>query len=91
MRRSTPVAIEMQYEQMRLEFLDLQGKGRYSQEQKEYAFRLIEEYGVRATAKILGVPRQTLQRWCRRCGVNVKRCPDWVYEWADNRALSRGW
>ena len=51
------------------------GNGRRYTEQQEYAFELIREYGVGATARILHIPRRTLQRWCRKYEVNVKRCP----------------
>ncbi len=59
--------------------------GRYTQRQKDYAFELIREYGIRATARILKIPRRTLQRWCRKHYVWVKRCPSWVYGWAERR------
>ena len=59
--------------------------GHYTQSQKDYAFELIDEYGIRATAKILQIPRRTLQRWCRKNGVWVKRCPYWVYGWVERR------
>ena len=66
------------------------GEGeRYTQRQKDYAFELIDEYGIRATAKILQIPRRTLQRWCRKNGVYVRRCPAWVYEWAKRRRKKR--
>ena len=54
----------------------------YTQEQKDFAIRLAQEKGVRATAKILGLHRRTIQRWLRSQGIWVKRCPDWVYDWA---------
>jgi DNA invertase Pin-like site-specific DNA recombinase len=57
-------------------------KHRYTQKQKDFAIRLAQEKGVRATAKILGLHRKTIQRWLRAEGIWVKRCPDWVYEWA---------
>jgi len=38
--------------------------------------------GVRATSRLLHVPRRTIQRWLRAEGITVKRCPDWVYGWA---------
>ena len=63
--------------------------GRYTEQQKRYAFGLIREYGVRATAKILHLPRRTLQRWCRQYKIYVKRCPDWVYGWAERRRKRR--
>jgi len=28
------------------------------------------------------MPRRTIQRWLRAERLTVKRCPDWVYEWA---------
>ena len=63
--------------------------GRYTQRQKNYAFELIDEHGIRATAKILQIPRRTLQRWCRDYGILVKRCPYWVYGWAERRRKRR--
>jgi len=59
----------------------------YTQQQKEFAFDLIEEKGIRATALILSMHRRTLQRWCREQGVDVKPCPDWVYDWASRGRL----
>ena len=38
--------------------------------------------GVRYTARTLGLQRKTIQRWLRAEGIQVKRCPDWVYDWA---------
>jgi len=77
--------IQEGYEDKQSEFLSLGNGGQYSQRQKEYAFELIAEYGIRATARILKMPRKTLQRWCRRQGKYIKRCPDWVYGWAERR------
>jgi transcriptional regulator with PAS, ATPase and Fis domain len=62
---------------------------RYSQEQKRIALNAIDQHGVRAVAQILGVPRRTLQRWCRKQGKQVKRCPDWVRPWAAKRRERR--
>lgn len=62
--------------------------GHYTKRQKDYALELIDEYGIRATARIL-VPRRTLQRWCRGYGVYVRRCPNWVYGWAERRRKRR--
>lgn len=59
--------------------------GWYTTQQKKYAFELIRKSGIRATAKILHLQRRTLQRWCRRHCIDVKRCPDWVYVWAGRR------
>ena len=59
--------------------------GRYTQRQKEYAFELIAEYGIRATARILKIPRRTLQRWRRENNIWVRRCPSWIYGWVERR------
>lgn len=76
-------------EEKRAEFESLGQGSHYTDEQKTYAFKLIEESGVRATAKTLKIPRRTLQRWCRKYHVFVKRCPYWVYEWAERRRRRR--
>jgi hypothetical protein len=70
-------------------FRSLGSTQRYSEAQKKYAFELIDERGIRATARILQIPRRTLQRWCRTSGVYVKRCPYWVYGWAERRRKKR--
>ena len=77
------------YDEMRWEFEAMRASGPYSQRQKDYGFRLIDEYGVRATARILRIPRRTLQRWCRQQGKCVQRCPEWVYDWAAKRRKRR--
>jgi len=56
--------------------------GQYSSKQKEYAIEKAVTIGVRATSRLLHVPRRTVQRWLRSEGLTVKRCPDWVYDWA---------
>jgi len=56
--------------------------GHYTQEQKEYTIEKATTIGVRATSRLLHVPRRTIQRWLRAKGIKVKRCPDWVYDWA---------
>ena len=78
---------EEAYERMRLDF-DAMGS-RYCQPQRNYAFSLIDQYGVRATARILRIPRRTLQRWCRASCKCVPRCPGWVYSWAARRRKKR--
>ncbi len=70
-------------------FESLGDAGRYSEAQKHYAFELIVEHGMRATARILQIPRRTLQRWCRANDIRVRRCPSWVYEWAERRRKKR--
>jgi ActR/RegA family two-component response regulator len=77
--------IVMENEAKRAEFEHLGYKkttNRYTKEQKDYAIRLAQESGVRATSRILGLHRKTIQRWLRTHGVWVKRCPDWVFDWA---------
>jgi ActR/RegA family two-component response regulator len=76
-------------DEMRREFESMGEGGRYCQQQKDYAFTLTGKYGVRATARILGIPRRTLQRWCREQHRYVQRCPDWVYSWAAKRRKRR--
>jgi len=66
-------------------FMAFGNGGRYTDKQKNYAFELISKSGIRATARILKIPRRTLQRWCRKHYIYVKRCPDWVYDWAERR------
>jgi len=56
--------------------------GHYTRGQKEYAIDKAGSIGIRATSRLLYVPRKTIQRWLRAEGIEVKRCPDWVYEWA---------
>jgi len=72
-------------EEKRFEFRALgyrKKKKRYTQKQKDFAIKMTQEKGVRATARILELPRRTIQRWLRSQGIWVKRCPDWVYDWA---------
>ena len=90
---STRVAIiqaqQAFYDEMRCEFEAMGTARPYCQQQRDYAFKLIDEYGVRATARILQIPRRTLQRWCRQQYKHVRRCPDWVYDWAAKRQKRR--
>ena len=88
-RRLMIMMQQQYYEEKRYEFLDLGKGGQYTEAQKHFAFELISEYGIRATARILKIPRRTLQRWCRENGVFVKRCPYWVYGWAERRRKRR--
>ena len=79
------------YKVMREDFM-LIGNGygcHYTEAQKWLAFDLIQDQDIRATARIIGVHRRTLQRWCRQYGVYVRRCPAWVYEWAERRRRKR--
>jgi hypothetical protein len=82
-------AQQLIYDGMRAEFEAMGTDSRYCQQQKDYALRLIDEYGVRAVARILRMPRRTLQRWCREQVEYVKRCPAWVYSWAAERRRRR--
>jgi hypothetical protein len=81
---------ERDNDELREEFLYM-GTGRhtYTAKQKEYAFSLINTYGVRSTSRILGIQRRTIQRWCRRYGKQVRRCPYWVYDWVYRRKKRR--
>jgi len=77
------------YEEMAFHFRGIGNGGQYTSSQKNYAINQISQYGVRATARILQIPRRTLQRWCRKYNIIVKRCPYWVYEWAARRKKRR--
>ena len=54
----------------------------YTNKQKDYAINKAISIGVRATSRLLHLPRRTIQRWLRAEGITAERCPDWVYEWA---------
>lgn len=83
------LAAEMN-EQIRLEFRWLGKGGRnYTLSQKDYALSLVDSNGVRSAARVLEIPRPTIQRWCRQYGKQVKRCPDWVYGWAERKGKRR--
>lgn len=84
-RRAMRIRWQQVYDDMRLEFEAMGTGSLYNQMQKEYAFRLMGEHGIRATARILELPRRTLQRWCREQSRYVKPCPDWVCSWAARR------
>ena len=43
------------YEEKRDCFFSLGGRGRYTEAQKRFAFELIDEHGMRATARILRI------------------------------------
>jgi len=88
-RKQIPLAQQMAYDDMRGQFEAMGMGGQYHQCQKDYALKLIGRYGVRATARILEIPRRTLQRWCRSQSKRVRRCPAWVYTWAARRREKR--
>lgn len=77
------------YDVIRLEFEAMGAGTRYDERQKDYALKLIDEYGVRATARILHLHHKTLQRWCRSQHKYIRRCPSWVYTWAAKRRKKR--
>jgi ActR/RegA family two-component response regulator len=84
------LANELVNEEARVKFVSLGlGTLRCNHNQKDYALLQVDESGIRDTAKILGIPRRTLQRWCRASGKRVKRCPEQVYHWADNMRKRR--
>ena len=66
-----------------------EGKRTYTRRQKDFALALVDTSGVRATSRILEIPRRTIQRWCRQRGKRVNRCPSWVYDWAEGRRRRR--
>ncbi len=73
------------YEEKRYDFLALGKGGQYTEAQKHFAFELISEYGIRATARILKIPRRTLQRWCIKYNIYVRLYPPWMHDWAERR------
>ncbi|MBD3203716.1 hypothetical protein GF327_05435 [Candidatus Woesearchaeota archaeon] len=82
--------IEQENEEQRSLFYSLNPSGgHYTKEQKEFAIEKARSIGVRATSRLLQVPRRTIQRWLRAEGISVKRCPDWVYDWAFWRKKSQ--
>ena len=81
--------IEDVNEEKRYSFQSLGTGGHYTEAQKKYAFELIDEHGLRATARILKIPRRTLQRWCRRIRKFVQPCPPWIWDWAYGRQRRR--
>lgn len=58
---------------------------RYTDEQKKYALEMATRSGIRATARILEIPRRTIQRWRSQFHIEIKRFPDWVYPWVKGR------
>ena len=89
---SIKLLIEEENECLRAEFRGLNPNlksKRYTQEQKEWATNKAMEIGVRATARLLSLQRKSIQRWLRESGVTVRRCPGWVYEWANQRNKRR--
>jgi hypothetical protein len=64
-------------------------RGQYTSDQKDYAINKAMSIGVRDTSRLLNVPRRTIQRWLRTKGITVKRCPNWVYDWAEWRKKRR--
>lgn len=75
--------IEEEIHEKRAQFNALgPGRGPYTADQKDYAVHKALSIGVRATSRLLHVPRRTVQKWLRVKGITVKRCPDWVYDWA---------
>ena len=84
------VLIEEWNEETRAYFFSLGNNRRnYASKQKDFALSIVDTYGVRGTARILLIPRRTIQRWCRQYGKRVLRCPSWVYDWAERRRKRR--
>lgn len=78
-------------EDLRAEFLGLNPEDtfRYTQEQKDWAINKAVDIGIRATSRMLHLERNTIKRWLRESGITVRRCPEWVYEWAGQRKRRR--
>jgi hypothetical protein len=84
------MCIEIENREQLLNFKSLNPRrGHYTSEQKEYAIGKAKSTGVRATSRLLHIPRRTIQRWLDSKGIIVKRCPAWVYDWADRRKKRR--
>jgi hypothetical protein len=82
--------IEVENEENRMRFYSLdENKRNYSHGQQTFALSLVDIHGVRATARLLEIPRRTIQRWCTKEGKQVKRYPDWMYEWAEKKRRKR--
>ncbi len=62
---------------------------KYSPEQQIYALNKCQELGIRATSRLLGVSRRTLQRWCRRFNVSISRYPPWMADWRERKIRKR--
>jgi len=77
------------YDDMLLHCRGLGSGGHYTEEQIDYVFDTVREYGIRATSRILRIPRRTIQRWREKRWVYIKRCPDWVFSWAEKRRRRR--
>lgn len=74
----------------RLEFWGpLPFRGRYTERQKTYALEEVSRSGVRATSRILGLNRRTLQRWLRDRGIQADRHPPWMDEWRKRKIRRR--
>jgi hypothetical protein len=89
---SIKLFIAEEHEYLRAEFRELNPEMesfRYTKEQKKWAINKALEIGVRATARILYLERKTIQRWLKESGTTVRRCPGWVFSWADQRNKRR--
>jgi hypothetical protein len=62
---------------------------KYSPEQQVYALNKCQEHGIRATSRLLGVSRRTLQRWCRRYNISIPRYPPWMDDWIARKIRKR--
>jgi len=84
------MCIEIENREQLLYFKSLNPRrGHYNNEQKEYAIEKAKPIGIRATSRLLHIPRRTIQRWLGQKGITVKRCPAWVYDWANRRKTRR--
>ena len=62
---------------------------KYTQRQQAFALNMIYEHGVRATARILRLPRSTLQNWIRKYYIDVPRYPQWMDRWRRKKLKMR--
>ena len=59
------MCIEIENREQLLYFKSLNPRrGHYNNEQKEYAIEKAKRIGIRATSRLLHIPRRTIQRWC---------------------------
>ena len=62
---------------------------KYSPEQQIFALKKCNEIGIRATSRLLGVSRRTLQRWCKRYNIVIPRYPAWMDDWRKRKIRKR--
>jgi len=76
-------------EELYINGIKAQHSWKYTQKQQAFAMNQICEYGVRATARILQIPRSTLQNWIRKYYIDVPRYPQWMDSWRRKKLKMR--